>query len=106
VWLDARNVAGWHCQSIDDVAATRLAAFRPHFSKVFKNLTDDSFFSLFCRKMQSCSGESCKIASAMQTQFLIITFELITLNYQILLPYQFDEHVVVIQPRERSKIFL
>jgi hypothetical protein len=106
VWLDARNVAGWHCQRMSEVTATRLAAFRPHFSEVFKNLTDDSFLPLFCSEMQSCNGESCKIASAMQTQFLIITFELITLNYQILHPYQFDEHVVVSQPRERSKIFL
>ena len=39
--LDARNLAGWHCQWLSDVTATRLAAFPLDLPEVFKNLTDD-----------------------------------------------------------------
>ena len=39
--LDAGDLAGWHCQWMDDVTATRLAAFSLRLPEVFKNLTED-----------------------------------------------------------------
>jgi hypothetical protein len=55
MWLDAGYRTGWHCQRLSEVTATRLAAFLPCSSKVFKNLTDDFSLLTAILKLGGCS---------------------------------------------------